>query len=101
MKGAKATLEANFAKLTDMANEIQPRLLKRGEQPAQLKLQHIKLQHMPPPNPWARCFLKHEARCVGALHAHGPAFYSPPPPRCARHLRRRRYARNGGERTRV
>ena len=25
MKGAKATLEANFAKLTDMANEIQPR----------------------------------------------------------------------------
>ena len=83
MKGAKATLEANFAKLTDMANEIQPRLLKRGEQPAQLKLQHIKLQHMPPPNPWARCFLKHEARCVGALHAHGPAFYSlPPPPLC-------------------
>lgn len=36
MKGAKDTLEANFAKLTDMANEIQPRLLKRGEQPAQL-----------------------------------------------------------------
>jgi hypothetical protein len=36
MKGAKATLEANFSKLTDMANEIQPRLLKRGEQPAQL-----------------------------------------------------------------
>ena len=32
----RATLEANFAKLTDMATEIQPRLLKRGEQPAQL-----------------------------------------------------------------